>query len=83
MNAHNDERPRGRQPNHQPQPVQPQPRCEPREASMRPNRNHNRDNDEENFGKLTFTMPKFKGEKDVDAFIDCELKLENIFHIHN
>jgi anaerobic selenocysteine-containing dehydrogenase len=28
-------------------------------------------------------MPKFKGEEDVDAYIDWELKVEKIFRIHN
>ena len=43
---------------------------------------HNRQ-DEEKFGKLKFQMPKFKGEEDPIAYIDWELKVEKIFHIHN
>ena len=43
----------------------------------------NRQQDEDKFGKLKFQMPKFKGEEDLDAYIDWELKIEKIFRIHN
>jgi anaerobic selenocysteine-containing dehydrogenase len=43
----------------------------------------NRQNDEEKFVKLKFTIPKFKGEDDADAYLDWELKVEKIFRIHN
>ena len=46
-------------------------------------RHYNRNNDEEKFGKLKFSMPKFKGEEDADAYLDWELKVEKIFRIHN
>ncbi|WP_187269428.1 hypothetical protein, partial [Escherichia coli] len=39
--------------------------------------------EEEKFGKLKFQMSKFKDEEDPDAYIDWELKIEKIFHIHN
>jgi hypothetical protein len=41
-------------------------------------------NEEENkFGKLKFTMPKFKGEDDTDAYLSWALKVDMIFHVHN
>jgi hypothetical protein len=41
-------------------------------------------NEEENkFGKLKFTMPKFKGEDDTDAYLSWALKVDMIFRVHN
>jgi hypothetical protein len=40
-------------------------------------------NDEEKFGKLKFSMPKFEGTSDPDAYLTWELKVEKIFHMHN
>jgi hypothetical protein len=40
--------------------------------------------DEENmFGRLKFTMPKFKGEEDAEAYLSWALKVDKIFRIHN
>jgi hypothetical protein len=42
----------------------------------------NREN-EERFGKLKFTMPKFDGGSDPEAYLTWELKVDKIFHMHN
>ncbi|KAK1601257.1 hypothetical protein QYE76_017585 [Lolium multiflorum] len=39
--------------------------------------------EEEIFGKLKFTMPKFQGEEDIDAYLSWVLKVDKIFCIHN
>ena len=38
---------------------------------------------EEKFGKLKFSMPKFEGTSDPDAYLTWELKVEKIFRVHN
>ena len=35
------------------------------------------------FGRLKFTMPKFKGEEDAEAYLSWALKVDKIFRIHN
>lgn len=42
-----------------------------------------RNNDEERLGKLKFTIPKFDGGSDLEAYLMWELKVDKIFHIHN
>jgi hypothetical protein len=42
----------------------------------------NRQN-EERFGKLKFTMPKFDGGSDPEAYLTWELKVDKIFRLHN
>lgn len=42
-----------------------------------------RNNDEERLGKLKFTIPKFDGGSDPEAYLMWELKVDKIFHIHN
>ncbi|CAM8972833.1 unnamed protein product [Rhodiola kirilowii] len=39
--------------------------------------------DEERFGKLKFTMPKFDGGSDPKAYLTWELKVDKIFRMHN
>ncbi|KAK1679591.1 hypothetical protein QYE76_040439 [Lolium multiflorum] len=63
-----------------PQP-QPQQRQDHDEARPPPRRNDR--NEEEIFGKLKFTMPKFQGEEDPDAYLSWVLKVDKIFRIHN
>ncbi|KAK1585102.1 hypothetical protein QYE76_037468 [Lolium multiflorum] len=63
-----------------PQP-QPQQRQDHGEARPPPRRNDR--NEEEIFGKLKFTMPKFQGEEDPDAYLSWVLKVDKIFRIHN
>jgi hypothetical protein len=59
-------------------------------------RNHNEDqedarplhrcnvhDEEEIFGKLKFTMPKFKGEDNPEAYLSWVRKVDKIFRIHN
>ena len=46
------------------------------------NVNNNQPN-EEKFGKLKFSMPKFEGTSDPDAYLTWELKVEKIFRVHN
>ncbi|CAM8895205.1 unnamed protein product [Rhodiola kirilowii] len=38
--------------------------------------------DEERFGKLKFTMPKFDGGSDPEAYLTWELKVDKIFPMH-
>jgi len=38
---------------------------------------------EEKFGKLKFSMPKFEGTSDPDAYLTWELKVKNIFCMYN
>ncbi|KAK1615287.1 hypothetical protein QYE76_020804 [Lolium multiflorum] len=49
----------------------------------RPPPRRNDRNEEEIFGKLKFTMPKFHGEEDPDAYLSWVLKVDKIFRIHN
>ncbi|KAK1694773.1 hypothetical protein QYE76_011470 [Lolium multiflorum] len=63
-----------------PQP-QPQQRQDHDEARPPPRRNDR--NEEEIFGKLKFSMPKFQGEEDPDAYLSWVLKVDKIFRIHN
>ncbi|XP_066316535.1 uncharacterized protein [Miscanthus floridulus] len=46
-------------------------------------RHHRRGNHEERFGKLKFTMPKFDGGSDPEAYFTWELKVDKIFRLHN
>jgi hypothetical protein len=47
-------------------------------------RHHHRGvNQEERFGKLKFTMPKFDGRSDPEDYFTWELKVEKIFRLHN
>jgi hypothetical protein len=48
----------------------------------RGNRGRNQPN-EERFGKLKFTMPKFDGGSDPEAYLTWELKVDKIFRLHN
>ncbi|WVZ95637.1 hypothetical protein U9M48_041371 [Paspalum notatum var. saurae] len=45
--------------------------------------NFNDQPNEEKFGKLKFSMPKFEGTSDPDACLTWELKVEKIFRMHN
>ena len=45
-------------------------------------RNVNDQPNEEKFGKLKFSMPKFEGTSDPDAYLTWELKVEKIFPMH-
>ncbi|KAK1694292.1 hypothetical protein QYE76_010989 [Lolium multiflorum] len=63
-----------------PQPP-PQQRQDNVEARPPPRRNDR--NEEEIFGKLKFTMPKFQGEEDPEAYLSWVLKVDKIFRIHN
>ena len=47
-----------------------------------PPRRNNRE-EEEIFGKLKFTIPKFKGDEDPEAYLAWVLKVDKIFRIHN
>jgi hypothetical protein len=40
-------------------------------------------NREDRFGKLEFTMPKFDGGSDLEAYFTWELKVDKIFRLHN
>ena len=53
------------------------------EAILKQDRHQRVHNDKDKFGKIKFTMPKFKGEENSEAYIDWELKVEKIFRIHN
>ena len=44
---------------------------------------HSRGNHEERFGKLKFTIPKFDGGSDPEAYFTWELKVDKIFCLHN
>jgi len=44
---------------------------------------HRRGNQEERFGKLKFTMPKFDEGSDPEAYFTWELKVDKIFRLHN
>jgi hypothetical protein len=46
-------------------------------------RRHRGVNQEERFGKLKFTMPKFDGRSDPEDYFTWELKVEKIFRLHN
>jgi hypothetical protein len=35
------------------------------------------------FGKLKFTMPKFTGDNDADAYLSWTIKVDKIFQVHN
>ena len=45
-------------------------------------RHHRGINQEERFGKLKFTMPKFDGRSDPEDYFTWELKVEKIFCLH-
>ncbi|KAK1607326.1 hypothetical protein QYE76_030999 [Lolium multiflorum] len=53
------------------------------QEDARPIHRRNDRNEEEIFGKLKFTMPKFQGEEDPDAYLSWVLKVDKIFRIHN
>ena len=40
-------------------------------------------NEEQRYGKLKFTMPKFNGSNDPEDYLSWELKVDKIFHLHN
>ncbi|KAK1609611.1 hypothetical protein QYE76_033284 [Lolium multiflorum] len=61
---------------------QPHNHNEDQEEARPPPRRNDR-NEEEIFGKLKFTMPKFQGEEDPDAYLSWVLKVDKIFRIHN
>ena len=44
---------------------------------------HNRQREEELFGKLKFTMPTFKGDNDPEEYLSWALKVDKIFRVHN
>lgn len=46
-------------------------------------RHHRGINQEERFGKLNFTMPKFDGRSHPEDYFTWELKVEKIFRLHN
>ena len=46
-------------------------------------RHHRGGNREERLGKLKFTMPKFDGGSDPEAYFTWELKVDKIFRMHN
>jgi hypothetical protein len=46
-------------------------------------RHHRGVNQEERFGKLKFTMPKFDGRSDPEDYFTWELKVEKIFRLHD
>jgi len=48
----------------------------------RGNHAHNQHN-EERFGKLKFTIPKFDSGSDPEAYLTWELKVDKIFRLHN
>ncbi|KAK1602092.1 hypothetical protein QYE76_017135 [Lolium multiflorum] len=62
---------------------QPQPQQRQAHGEARPPPRRNDRNEEEIFGKLKFTMPKFQGEEDPDAYLSWVLKVDKIFRIHN
>ncbi|KAK1665126.1 hypothetical protein QYE76_053285 [Lolium multiflorum] len=62
---------------------QPQPQQRQDHGEERPPPRRNDRNEEEIFGKLKFTMPKFQGEEDPDAYLSWVLKVDKIFRIHN
>ncbi|KAK1648938.1 hypothetical protein QYE76_066743 [Lolium multiflorum] len=62
---------------------QPQPQQRQAHGEERPPPRRNDRNEEEIFGKLKFTMPKFQGEEDPDAYLSWVLKVDKIFRIHN
>ncbi|KAK1642189.1 hypothetical protein QYE76_059994 [Lolium multiflorum] len=66
----------------QPRPPQPRNHNEDEDDARPPPRSNDR-NEEEIFGKLKFTMPKFQGEEDPDAYLSWVLKVDKIFRIHN
>ncbi|KAK1680434.1 hypothetical protein QYE76_041282 [Lolium multiflorum] len=53
------------------------------QEDARPIHQRNDRNEEEIFGKLKFTMPKFQGEEYPDAYLSWVLKVDKIFRIHN
>uniref|UniRef100_J3MJ95 CCHC-type domain-containing protein n=1 Tax=Oryza brachyantha TaxID=4533 RepID=J3MJ95_ORYBR len=53
------------------------------EANQRNNRNGNNRPDEERFGKLKFSMPKFAGTNNPEDYLAWELKVDKIFRLHN
>jgi hypothetical protein len=53
----------------------------PHDEDARPPRRPHDEGDK--FGKLKFTMPKFKGDNDADAYLSWAIKVDKIFHVHN
>ncbi|KAK1603863.1 hypothetical protein QYE76_027536 [Lolium multiflorum] len=53
-----------------------------RDEGIHPRR-RNLEDEENMFGRLKFTMPKFKGEEDAEAYLSWALKVDKIFRIHN
>ncbi|PVH31714.1 hypothetical protein PAHAL_9G218700 [Panicum hallii] len=55
-----------------------------RNNKFHPRRNINNDQlNEEKFVKLKFSMPKFEGTSDPDAYLTWELNVDKIFRVHN
>lgn len=72
----NDEAPRvGGCPQRQARPP-PHWQRDPSEGSVRPHQH--RQDDEEKYGKLKFTMSKFKEEQDPEAYLSWELKVDKM-----
>ena len=40
-------------------------------------------NEEQRYGKLKFTMPKFNGSNDPEEYLSWALKVDKIFRLHN
>ena len=40
-------------------------------------------NEEQCYGKLKFTMPKFNGSNDPEEYLSWALKVDKIFRLHN
>ena len=40
-------------------------------------------NEEQRYGKLKFTMPKFNGSNDPEEYLSWALKFDKIFRLHN
>jgi hypothetical protein len=53
------------------------------QSQRRYRRHHRGVNQEERFGKLKFTMPKFDGRSNPEDYFTWELKVEKIFRLHN
>jgi len=53
-------------------------------SQYRHGRRHRRGgNHEDRLGKLKFTIPKFDGRSDPEAYFTWELKVDKIFRLHN
>ena len=52
----------------------------PRQGRHHPRPQHN---EEQCYGKVKFTMPKFSGSNDPEEYLSWALKLDKIFRLHN